>query len=122
MNDLGEHLGNLRVMVAPLRFGAGAKGKVASSLAHGAPCVGTSIAAEGMGLVDGKTILIADAPDDFADQIVSVYADEQRWAQLSLAGWTLMSQEYSFAAGERRMRAILTAMGAPVPAQPVGSS
>jgi hypothetical protein len=42
--DLGTRLEELRVTVAPLRFGAGAKGKIVSSLGHGVPCVATSIA------------------------------------------------------------------------------
>ena len=50
VEDLEAFLARRRVSVAPLRYGAGAKGKVAGSLAHGLPTVCTPIAAEGMEL------------------------------------------------------------------------
>jgi glycosyltransferase involved in cell wall biosynthesis len=53
-------LARARVSVAPLRFGAGMKGKVGEALAHGLPVVTTSIGAEGMALVHGQHVLIAD--------------------------------------------------------------
>ena len=73
-----EDLGSLpfeatRVMVAPLRYGAGYKGKVAMSLAHGVPAVLTSIAAEGMGLGVGSEVLVADDPQAFARSVVQLY-------------------------------------------------
>ena len=50
VDDLEGWLRKLRLTVAPLRYGAGAKGKVASSIANGVPVVGTELAFEGMGL------------------------------------------------------------------------
>ena len=83
--DLQSWLGGLRMTVAPLRFGAGAKGKVLSSLAAGVPCVLTSIAAEGMGL--GCTeVCVADTERDFAERILALYEDESVWAPFSQAG------------------------------------
>ena len=83
--DLQSWLGGLRMTVAPLRFGAGAKGKVISSLAAGVPCVLTSIAAEGMGL--GNTeVCVADTGREFADRILALYETESVWAAFSQAG------------------------------------
>ena len=102
-------------MVAPLRYGAGAKGKVASSLAHGAPCVCSPIAAEGMGLVDGETVVIADTPQSFAEKVVRLYNDERHWTELSERGFALISQEHSLLAGKRRLENILSEIGAQMP-------
>jgi len=49
-----------RLSVAPLRYDAGVTGKVNMSLAFGLPAFVTSVAAEGMQLVDGEDVLIAD--------------------------------------------------------------
>lgn len=116
VRDLREQLGNMRVMVAPLRYGAGAKGKVVTSLAHGVPCVASPMAAEGMGLVHGDTILIGDTARAFADHVVRLYTDETYWTRLSDQGIARMLQEHSVAAGKRRLQTILTDIKAPVPA------
>ena len=54
VSDISAWLDTIRLTVAPLRFGAGAKGKIASSLACGVPCVATSLAVEGMELGNGR--------------------------------------------------------------------
>jgi glycosyltransferase involved in cell wall biosynthesis len=115
VTDLATQLGRIRIMVAPLRYGSGAKGKVVSSLAHRVPCVASPIAAEGMGLVDGETIVIADTPHCFAERVVQLYNDEHRWSQISERGFALVSREHSLAAGKRRIENILSGIGAPVP-------
>jgi glycosyltransferase involved in cell wall biosynthesis len=48
-----------RVFVAPLRYGAGLKGKIVHAMSYGVPVVTTDIGAEGLGLEDGLTALIA---------------------------------------------------------------
>jgi glycosyltransferase involved in cell wall biosynthesis len=98
VEDLTSVFESTRVMVAPLRYGAGYKGKVAMSLAHGVPPVLTPIAAEGMRLVDGAEVLIADAPKDFARAVVRLYQDESLWELLSCKGLKLVQQRFSRAA------------------------
>lgn len=63
------------VSIAPLRYGAGMKGKVGEAMAAGIPVVSTSIGVEGMSLVNGKNILIADTPQDFADAVFRLLTD-----------------------------------------------
>lgn len=75
-----------RVFVAPLRFGAGMKGKVGQSLANGLPVVATTIGAEGMGLVHGQHILIADEEHAFANDVVRLLRDDDLWRHLSVQG------------------------------------
>src|SRR5262249_26897265 len=60
VKDLTETLRTCRLTVAPLRFGAGVKGKIVTSLAHGVPCVATPVAAEGMGLEAGRHVAVAE--------------------------------------------------------------
>ncbi len=112
--DLTKQLEAIRLMVAPLRFGAGVKGKVVSSLAHGVPCVATPLGAEGMGLVDGRTIAIADTPETFCQQIVSIYTDEQLWTERSDNGIEFIAERYSFADGRRLLGELLSDIKAPI--------
>jgi len=111
--DLSAELKKLRVMAAPLRFGAGAKGKVITSLAHGVPCVGTAMATEGMTLTNGQNIFIAASAAEFAARLVEVHESAEVWKRLSSGGTEVVLQKYSYAAGSQRVREGLAEIGAP---------
>ncbi|MBI4342470.1 MAG: glycosyltransferase, partial [Candidatus Omnitrophica bacterium] len=96
-----------RLSVAPLRYGAGIKGKVITSLAYGVPVVTTTIGAEGMELKPGESILIADAPDAFAEAVVAVHADPALWARLAENGLRAVASQFSVAQAERTLARIL---------------
>ena len=84
--DLAAYFAEIRVMVAPLRYGAGVKGKVLDSLARGLPCVASSVAAEGMGLADGVEVAVADSPLAIAEAIAWLYQNEAAWTRLQQGG------------------------------------
>lgn len=75
-----------RLMVVPLRYGAGIKGKLGESLAYGLPVVTTTIGAEGFGIKDGVEALIADEPQAFASAVVRGYEQEDLWERLAEQG------------------------------------
>ena len=79
-------------MLAPLRFGAGVKGKITQSLAMGLPVVTTSVGAEGIKAVDGKNCLIADNPEEFAKKAMQVYSDKDLWNTISDNGLKVAKQ------------------------------
>ena len=83
-----------RVCLAPLRFGAGLKGKLLDAMLHGTPWVTTSIGAEGMkaGIKDSDSI--ADTPEDFATLCVTIYTNKIKWEKNAKAGTTIIKQHY----------------------------
>jgi O-antigen biosynthesis protein len=86
-NDLQEIFDRVRLTIAPLRYGAGLKGKVLESLASGVPCVCTSVAAEGFVLPDLLTAHVADAPTALAQLICHLHESgvvNDEWACLGL--------------------------------------
>ena len=86
VEDLDAFLDRRRVSVAPLRYGAGAKGKVAGSLARGVPTVCTPIASEGMRLRPDHDVLVGADEHALAAHILAVLGDDARWQALSQAG------------------------------------
>lgn len=104
---LEPYFDRCRLSVVPLRYGAGIKGKIGTSLSFGVPCVATSLAVEGMGLEDGVNVLLADEPATFAEVIVRLYRDETLWNRLSLGGLEFVSRHYSLETGQQRLRDIL---------------
>ncbi len=97
-----------RLSIAPLRYGAGIKGKVGTSIRHGVPCVATPVAAEGMGLQDRVNVMIGRDAAAFAAAVIEAYQDEVLWDELSANGLKLFEEHYSFARGLQRLGAVLT--------------
>ncbi len=83
MPDLGQLYARTRLFVAPLRYGAGIRGKIGESAAYGLPVVSTSLGVEGLKLQPEAEILVADGAQAFAEAIIRAYNDPELWAQLS---------------------------------------
>lgn len=118
VSDIGEVFSRSRLSVAPLRFGAGIKGKIVSSLLHGVPCVATSIAAEGMGLVHDEHILVADEPADIASAIVTLHENPETWSRIASGGYACAEAEYSVARVADGLRMVLESVGVTVQEMP----
>lgn len=93
--DIAPYMAGCRIALAPLRYGAGVKGKVNLSMAHGQPVVATSCAVEGMHLRDGFDVLVADDAETFAAAVVRLYRDETLWMALSLRGMDNVARHFS---------------------------
>lgn len=96
-----------RMSVAPLRYGAGVKGKVGQSIAFGLPVVTTKIGAEGMALEDGKHILIADEPEEFAVAVLRLATDDELWRRLQANGRDFIADSQSIDAVRGKLRALM---------------
>ena len=111
VNDLSELMNHCRVSIAPLRFGAGVKGKVNMAMSYGLPVVVTPIAAEGMHLSDGHDALIASTATEFAEAVWRVYRNEHLWTRLSDGGIANVRQYFSPEIARRALRKVLPADG-----------
>jgi GT2 family glycosyltransferase len=118
VDSVDQALDRARVFVAPLRSGAGIKGKVLEALASGIPSVLSPIAAEGTGVRDGWDALVAETPGEWADAIVALYDDAARWADVSVAGRALVAANYSFARARQILARGFEENGIPVGAGP----
>jgi glycosyltransferase involved in cell wall biosynthesis len=107
VQDVSPIFKGCRVFVSPLRYGAGMKGKIGQSMGYGLPVVTTTIGAEGIGLVNKETALIADDPEEFAEAVIEVYKDEDLWNRLSSNSIRLIEERYSERAVKETVREIL---------------
>ena len=85
VSDVSSYFEQSRVFAAPLRFGAGMKGKVGQSLSFGLPVVTTAVGAEGFDLANGVNCRVAESAQDLAAAILDVYGDRAIWERLSAA-------------------------------------
>ncbi len=95
VQSIEEFLSQIKCTVVPLRIGAGQKGKIATSLAHGVPCLSTPVGVEGMSLTDGLDVVVCDSVKDWKDNIEKVLHDEDHWYDLSENGHTHAYKNYS---------------------------
>ncbi len=92
---LDDYYRNAHISVAPLRFGAGMKGKIGEALSFGLPVVTTEIGAEGFGLSQNENILVARTSLDFAESILQLSQDNQLYKKLSTNGYDFIKENYS---------------------------
>ena len=102
--DLQPWLDGCRISIAPLRYGAGVKGKVNQAMAHGMPVVATTPAVEGMHLLEGHDVLVADDPQAFADAVLRLDADEALWRRIALHGRDNVARYFSLDAARDVVR------------------
>lgn len=96
-------LGSCLLSIAPLRWGAGVKGKINQSMSYGLPVVSTSLAAEGMFLVHETNVLIADDASGFAREIVRLHGDPALWERLSDNSCRNIERHFSIAAAKQNV-------------------
>lgn len=111
VEETAPWLNGARVSIAPLRYGAGVKGKVNEAMNHGVPVVATACAVEGMHLVADRDVLVANDAAAFAHAVVRAYNDEALWNQLSTAGRDNLRQHFSPQAAAPTVERIFTLSG-----------
>jgi glycosyltransferase involved in cell wall biosynthesis len=94
---LGEVLGQARLTAAPLRYGAGLKGKVLDSLAAGLPCLCSPMAAEGMDLPAALAPLVHAGSKKMAAAILRLHQDDRACAELAASGQAWIAETFSTA-------------------------
>lgn len=110
---LGSFYADARVVIAPLRAGAGMKGKVGEAMSLGVPVVTTSVGAEGFGGTHGRHYLVADDADRLVDEIARLFGDPDLWNELSSNGRQLIEDHFSTAAVRRSIAAMMNEVTAP---------
>lgn len=87
-------IGNAKVLLAPLRFGAGLKGKLLDAMQCGTPSVTTSIGAEAMRGESPWNGFVTDDASEFANKAVELYEDETQWTEAQQHGFTILKESF----------------------------
>jgi glycosyltransferase involved in cell wall biosynthesis len=90
-----EVVANARIVLAPLRFGAGVKGKLVEAMQCGTPSITTTIGAESMHGNLPWNGFITDNPQVFADEAVQLYNGKKLWLEAQYNGLAIINQRYS---------------------------
>lgn len=94
--DPAPYLQRAALMVVPLRAGGGMRVKILNALAQGIPIVSTTLGCEGIEVVPGESILVADEPAGFADAVLRLLDDADLAAKLAADGRRLAEEKYDY--------------------------
>ncbi|GFO68110.1 glycosyl transferase family 1 [Geomonas limicola] len=96
VEDLRTYYQQAQVAVIPLRSGGGTRLKIIEAMSTGTPVVSTSVGCEGLEVTDGENILIADAPEEFAEKVVHLLENEEAWLRQSGQARKLVEKNYDW--------------------------
>jgi sugar transferase (PEP-CTERM/EpsH1 system associated) len=107
VDDVRIPVAGARVAIAPIRQGGGTRLKILEAMALGTPVVATAKGAEGLDVVDGEHLLLADDPEHFAAAVLRLLADDALAAHLRRNARHLVEQRYDWDAISRRFAALV---------------
>ena len=94
-DDVDMVMQQARVCLAPLRFGAGIKTKLADAMRNGTPNITTSVGAEGMSGGQTWAGTVADTADAFAHAAVALYQQQELWQQAQRHGFDILRSQFN---------------------------
>lgn len=105
--DIRPYVWGSAISIVPLRIGGGTRLKIFESMAAKVPVVSTTVGAEGLPLVSGEHLFLADAPEEFAGRCLELLASPSLRGRLAGQGWRLVNEAYSWGHAARRFEEIL---------------
>jgi glycosyltransferase involved in cell wall biosynthesis len=93
--DVIPHLAEARLLAVPLQAGGGTRLKILEAFAAGLPVVSTAVGCEGLGVVDGEHLVIAER-DRFAGAVADLLANPARGQQLATRGRALAEERFDW--------------------------
>lgn len=106
VQDIREYLSKATLFIVPLRIGGGSRLKILEAMAVKKPVISTSIGAEGLKIVDGENIIIADSPIEFANKVLWLLKNPEKQKSLGKAGWRMVKEEYDWEILAKRQESI----------------
>jgi glycosyltransferase involved in cell wall biosynthesis len=96
VDDIRPYVHEAAVYVVPLRIGGGTRIKIFEAMAMGSAVVSTSVGAEGLPVTNGKNILLADSPEDFARHTITLVKTPAECRRLGRAARSLVESRYGW--------------------------
>lgn len=96
VDDIRPYVAQSRVFVVPLKSGSGTRLKILDAMAMGIPVVSTSIGAEGLDVVSGQHLLLADTPEAFSAAVVQLLRDDDMMQRLRANALRFVQERYDW--------------------------
>ena len=96
VEDVRPYMDRASAYIVPIRVGSGTRLKIYEAMAMELPIVSTTVGAEGLNLVDGRELLIADTPSDFAAGVVKLLSDDELASALGQRATDLVRTKFGW--------------------------
>jgi sugar transferase (PEP-CTERM/EpsH1 system associated) len=96
VDDIRKCYDRSRIFIAPMQIGTGMQNKILEAMAMKLPCITSNLANNSIGAADGKEILIADAPQKYADIVNALLADESMAMEIAEKGNNFVRNIYNW--------------------------
>jgi len=96
VEDTRPYIEKSSVYVVPLRVGGETRLKILEAMAMKKPIVITSIGCEGIDVINGQSLLIADNPNEFAEKVMQLFSSPKKVVDLTTNGYELVNNRYSW--------------------------
>jgi glycosyltransferase involved in cell wall biosynthesis len=96
VEDIRPFVARAAVCIVPLRIGGGTRLKIFEAMAMGKAVVSTIVGAEGLPVESGQDILLADAPNAFAQSVIALLRDSHLRRRLQTSARSLVQENYSW--------------------------
>jgi len=106
VDDVRPYMQRASIFIAPMRCGSGTKIKVINAMAMGKAIVPSSVGAEGIKVESGKDLIITDAPQEFADQVLRLLKDPARLRQMGENARQVVERYYDWRVIYKKMDAL----------------
>jgi polysaccharide biosynthesis protein PslH len=117
VEDIRPFVARGSVCIVPLRIGGGTRLKIFEAMAMSKAVVSTSVGAEGLPVRTGENIVLADAPKDFAESVISLLRDPNRRQRMGAAARALVQENYNWSrvaeSFARTLAEVIPALGSP---------
>jgi polysaccharide biosynthesis protein PslH len=107
VKDIRDYVAKAAVYVVPIRVGGGTRLKILDAFASGKALVSTSVGCEGISVMHGENILIADSPEDFANNVILLFNDKDLRKNLAANARKLVEEKYAWPIIGEKLRQIL---------------
>ena len=107
VDDVRDYIGRASVYIVPIRIGGGTRLKIFEAMGMARAVVSTTVGAEGLPVTDGRDVVLADTPHDFANAVVTLLRDPARRVQLEHAARDLVVARYDWSAVADQLDAAL---------------
>ncbi len=105
--DLGILFQSAKVLILPLRSGSGVKGRILEAMESGLPVVCTTMAAEGLSVINGVHMIIEDTNERIIEGVVTLLNDDQKREKIALNARRYFDENYSWEKTYGRIHEIL---------------
>ncbi len=121
VEDVRPYVRSAAVFVSPLRVGSGVKNKILAAMAMEKATVATPLSIDGLDLADGREVLLARDPQEFADKVVRLLANEDERRRLGANGLACVRSKYSWRAMGESLESALRSVTAPASRHSAGA-